>query len=61
MEILILTVFVSLMLVTGELVFFAWNLLQGTHDHSDRLSLLPLEDERRTPDARFDTDRKKGN
>ena len=61
MEILILTVFVSLMLVAGELVFFAWNLRHGTHDHSDRLSLLPLEDERRIPDARLDRDGKKGN
>ncbi|HKP63326.1 MAG TPA: hypothetical protein VJV78_41610 [Polyangiales bacterium] len=45
MEVLILTVFVSLTLVAGELIFFAWNLRHGSHDHSDRLSLLPLEDE----------------
>ena len=48
MEVLILTVFVSLTLVTGELIFFAWNLRHRSHDHSDRLSLLPLEDEART-------------
>ncbi len=45
MEILILTVFVSMALVLGELVFFAWNVRQGSHDHSDRLTLLPLEDD----------------
>jgi cbb3-type cytochrome oxidase maturation protein len=61
MEVLILTVFVSLMLVLGELVFFAWNVRHGTHDHSDRLSLLPLEDERRLLDAPLDRDGKKGN
>ena len=43
MEVLILTVFVSLALVAGELVFFAWNVRHGSHEHSDRLSLLPLE------------------
>ena len=42
-----LTVFVSMTLVVGELVFFAWNVHQGSHDHVDRLPLLPLE-----PDAR---------
>jgi len=47
MEVLILTVFVSVALVIGELVFFAWNVRQGTHDHTDRLTLLPLENERR--------------
>jgi cbb3-type cytochrome oxidase maturation protein len=61
MEVLILTVFVSLMLVAGELIFFAWNLRHGTHDHTDRLSLLPLEDERPLHDAPLDRDGKKGN
>lgn len=60
MEVLILTVFVSLVLVAGELIFFAWNLRHGTHDHSDRLSLLPLEDERWIVHARRDTDEEKG-
>ena len=59
MEVLILTVFVSLMLVAGELIFFAWNLHHGAHDHSDRLSLLPLEDERWTAHASLDQDTKK--
>jgi cbb3-type cytochrome oxidase maturation protein len=59
MEILILTVFVSLMLVAGELIFFAWNLHHGSHDHSDRLSLLPLEDEHWTAHGRLDRGGKK--
>jgi nitrogen fixation-related uncharacterized protein len=44
-EVLILTVFVSVVLVAGELVFFAWNIHHGSHDHTERLSLLPLEEE----------------
>lgn len=45
MEVLILTVFVSVVLVVGELLFFAWNIHHGSHDHTERLSLLPLEDD----------------
>lgn len=45
MDILIVTVFASLMLVAAALVFFAWNLRQRSHEHVDRLTLLPLEDE----------------
>lgn len=45
MDVLILTAFVSLVLVVAALLFFAWNLRQGTHDHNDRLVLLPLADE----------------
>jgi nitrogen fixation-related uncharacterized protein len=46
-EVLILTVFVSVTLVAGGLTFFAWNVHHGTQDHSDRLSLLPLEEDAR--------------
>ena len=45
MEVLILTVFVSLTLVVFELIFFAWNLHHGAHEHAERLSLLVLDDE----------------
>lgn len=44
MEVLILLIFVSSVLVTGAVAFFAWNVRQGTHEHADRLALLPLED-----------------
>ena len=48
MEVLILTIFVSIALVAGELLFVAWNVHTGNHDHLERLTLLPLErDERR--------------
>lgn len=43
MEVLILTIFVSVALVAGELLFFAWNVHNGNHDHVERLTLLPLE------------------
>ena len=45
MDVLILTVFVSALLVLSELVFFAWNIKSGNHDHEERLSLLPLADD----------------
>lgn len=45
MEALILTVFVSLVLVTGSVLFFAWNVRQRAHEHIDQLSLLPLEED----------------
>ena len=61
MEVLILTVFVSLILVAGELVFFAWNVRHESHDHSDRLCLLPLETERWTTHAGVDRHTEKEN
>jgi nitrogen fixation-related uncharacterized protein len=45
MEVLILTVFASVALVASAVLFFAWNLRQHSHEHIDRLALLPLSDE----------------
>lgn len=45
MEVLELLVFASLILVISALVFFAWNVLVRSHDYSERLALLPLDDE----------------
>lgn len=45
MEVLILLIFVSLVLVTGAIGFFAWGLRNRAYDHADRLTLLPLEDD----------------
>jgi nitrogen fixation-related uncharacterized protein len=45
MEVLILTVFVSVVLVAGGVLFFAWNVRQRAHEHIDQLSLLPLEED----------------
>lgn len=45
MDVLILTAFVSLVLVFIGLWFFAWTYKQRTHEHADRLVLLPLDEE----------------
>jgi hypothetical protein len=43
-EVVILQVFVSLLLVVGSMVLFAFTCRQRDFDHVDRLALLPLED-----------------
>lgn len=53
MEVLILLIFVSLVLVTGAIGFFAWGLREGVYDHADRLSLLPLEEDTGTVRTRL--------
>lgn len=45
MDVLIITVFASLMLVVAGLVLFVHRLKAGDFEHGDRLSLLPLDDE----------------
>jgi len=45
MDVLIVTVFASLILVVAGLVLFAHRLRQGDFEHGDRLSLLPLEED----------------
>ena len=45
MEVIALTVFVSLCLVVCSLLLLAVTLRARTPDHADRLALLPLEDE----------------
>jgi hypothetical protein len=45
MEVVILQVFVSLALVAGSLLLFAFTCRKHTFDHADRLALFPLEDE----------------
>lgn len=44
MNALLLTVFVSLVLLGYGLVQFVAAWLRGEHQHADRLALLPLED-----------------
>lgn len=44
-EILILQVFVSLLLVLGSVILFAFTCRQRSFDHADRLALLPVEDD----------------
>ncbi len=43
MEVLILLIAVSLVLATAAVGFFTWTVIQRTHEHSDRLTLLPLD------------------
>ena len=42
MEVVILQVFVSLMLVVGSVLLFAFTCRQRDFEHADRLALLPL-------------------
>jgi nitrogen fixation-related uncharacterized protein len=44
-EVLVLMVFVSLVLVAGAVALFAWLLKERTHEHAERLALLPLDDD----------------
>ena len=45
MSVVVLQVFVSLMLVAGSLVLFVYSVRQKDFEHSERLSLFPLEEE----------------
>jgi len=51
MDVLILTVFISLILVAGGLVLFIARLRDGDFEHGDRLSLMPLSDDTETEAA----------
>jgi nitrogen fixation-related uncharacterized protein len=49
MNVMILQVFVSLMLVLGSVVLFIFTVRSRTFEHSERLSLKPLEDDQVVP------------
>lgn len=51
MEVLLLTVFVSLILAALGVGLFVWSVKTKTFEHSDRLAILPLEDEMRVPEV----------
>jgi len=44
-NVILLQVFVSLMLVLGSVLLFAVSIRYRDHEHADRLSLIPLEDD----------------
>ncbi len=52
MEILMVTAFVSLVLVVAGIVLFVSRTRAGDFEHGDRLSLLPLADDDGTGSAR---------
>lgn len=45
MEAIHLQVFVSFLLVVGSIIAFGYSARQRDDEHSDRLALLPIEDE----------------
>ncbi len=45
MNVLLLTLFVSLALVLGAGLLFGFLYRERTHEHADRLALLPLADD----------------
>ena len=45
MEVVALTVFVSLCLVACSLLLLAFTLRQRSHEQADRLALLPMDDD----------------
>jgi nitrogen fixation-related uncharacterized protein len=49
MNVLYLQVFVSLMLVASAVLALLYSVKQADHEHSDRLSLLPLEPDETHP------------
>jgi cbb3-type cytochrome oxidase maturation protein len=40
----------SLFLAACGVALFVWSVCRGEHDHADRLSLLPLEDDLQDPE-----------
>ncbi len=49
MNVIVLQVFVSLMLVAGSVLLYAFSVRHRDYEHSDRLSLFPLEDDTARP------------
>jgi hypothetical protein len=49
MDVLIITVFISLVLVAVAVLLLAKRTRAGDFEHGDRLSLLPLEDDSPSP------------
>jgi hypothetical protein len=45
MEALNITLFASVVLAFAAVLFFAWNVLQRSHEHTEHLELLPLLDD----------------
>lgn len=46
MSVLLLTLFVSVLLMALGIGLFSYSFKQGDYEHSDALSLLPIEEEK---------------
>jgi hypothetical protein len=44
MEVVTLLLYVGALWVTGAIGLFLWNVVSHGHEHTDRLAILPLED-----------------
>ena len=44
MEVVTLLLYVGAVWVTGAIGLFMWNVVSHGHEHTDRLAILPLED-----------------
>jgi hypothetical protein len=51
LNVIYLQIFVSLALVVGSLLLFAFSTRQRDIDHADRLALFPIEEETTVPHA----------
>ena len=51
MSALVLTLIVSLVLAAAAVGLMVWTIYQGTHEHHDRLALIPLDEEVHPPDS----------
>ncbi len=49
MEVIVFLVIVSTSLAAGAVLFFVWLVRQRSHEHTDRMSFLPLEESRPVP------------
>lgn len=45
MNVVLLTLFVSLVLVFMAVILFAWSYVKGEYQHVDRVALFPLEED----------------
>ncbi|MFO0551283.1 MAG: hypothetical protein U0271_23035 [Polyangiaceae bacterium] len=59
MDVIVLQIFVSLGLVVGSLLLFAFSTKQRDHEHNDRLALLPLDNDRAPLDLSHASDTSK--
>ena len=51
MEVVTLLLFVGAAWVAGAIGLFAWTVLSAGHEHTERLAILPLEDNWQDPHA----------